>query len=108
MIKVFEDLYDNFTDKEYNFTAYKSNANEIFDMINRSTTHHRMFNKSKVITNNITFYTSIEDNNIMYNISVNLKRSEWTKLLSLCTTHKYQLIIKDDKNIMCFIKKETK
>lgn len=109
MIKLFEEICDNFTDKEYHFTVDSKYINSILNMINSSTAHRKLFDKNKIITNNMEIYSTIDEkNNIIYNIRINLKKSEWTNLLSQCSLLNYQLIVKEDKDIMCFTKKETK
>lgn len=108
MIKNIEMICDRFTLKEYVFEIDEKNILEGWDMIMESIRDIGII-KSKMFDRDLVIRVSeYEGSNIIsYKISVNLSNIEWNSLLKNCRKHKYQLLIKEDKDVMYFTKIES-
>ena len=105
MIKNIEMICDRFTLKEYVFEIDEKNILEGWNMIYESIRDIGII-KSKMFDRDLIVRVSeYEGNNIIsYKISVNLSNIEWNTLLKSCKKHKYQLLVKKDKDVMYFTK----
>lgn len=108
MIKNMEMICDRFTLKEYVFEIDEKNILEGWDMIMKSIRDIGII-KSKMFDRDLVIRVSeYEGSNIIsYRISVNLSNIEWNSLLKSCKQHKYQLLIKEDRDVMYFTKIES-